>query len=117
MLNQMILVGRLTRDVEVHKSESGMSVATISLAIPRPYKNNDGEQETDFIDCTAFDSVAENTSEYCNKGDIVGIKGKIQSRIVENESGRQNTIDIIAEKITFISSIQKHEQEKTDEAT
>ena len=116
MLNRMILVGRLTRDVEVHKSESGMSVATISLAIPRPYKNNDGEQETDFIDCTSFDSVAENTSEYCNKGDIVGIKGKIQSRIVENESGRQNTIDIIAEKITFLSSRQKDEQEKTDEA-
>lgn len=116
MLNQMILVGRLTRDIEVHKSESGMSVATISLAIPRSFKNSDGEYDTDFIDCVAFDTIAQNTSEYCNKGDIVGVKGRIQSRIVENESGKQNTIDIIAEKITFLSSRQKYEQEKNNEA-
>lgn len=116
MLNQMILVGRLTRDIEVHKSEGGMSVATISLAIPRSFKNSDGKYDTDFIDCIAFDVVAENTSEYCKKGDIVGVKGRIQSRVVENDLGKQNVIDIIGEKITFLSSKQKNEQEKNDEA-
>ena len=101
MLNQIILVGRLTRDIEVHKSESGMSVATISLAIPRSFKNSDGNYDTDFIDCVAFDMVAKNTSEYCNKGDIVGIRGRVQSRVVEKEEGKQNIVDIVAEKITF----------------
>jgi len=116
MLNQIILVGRLTRDIEVHKSESGMSVATISLAIPRSFKNSDGEYDTDFIDCVAFDTIAQNTSEYCKKGDIVGIKGRVQSRVVEKEQAKQNVIDIVAEKITFLSSRQRPEQEKNDEA-
>jgi single-strand DNA-binding protein len=85
MLNQIILVGRLTRDVSVHKSDSGNKVATLSLAIPRSFKNSDGNYDTDFIDCVAFDLVAENTSEYCGKGDIVGVKGRIQSRMIEKE--------------------------------
>ena len=116
MLNQKILVGRLTRDIEVHKSESGMSVATISLAIHRSFKNSDGEYDTDFIDCVAFDTIAQNTSEYCKKGDIVGIKGRVQSRVVEKEQAKQNVIDIVAEKTTFLSSRQRPEQEKNDEA-
>lgn len=76
MLNQIILVGRLTRDVVVNKSEKGIKVATISLAVPRSFKNSEGSYDTDFIDCVAFDSIAENTSDYCGKGDIVGIRGQ-----------------------------------------
>ena len=67
MLNQIILVGRLTRDITVHKSDKGNKVATISLAIPRSFKNSDGVYDTDFIDCVAFDNIADNTSEYCSK--------------------------------------------------
>ena len=62
MLNQIILVGRLTRDITVNKAENGVRVATISLAIPRSFKNSDGVYDTDFIDCVAFDNIAENTS-------------------------------------------------------
>lgn len=111
MLNQIILVGRLTRDITVNKSESGYKVATISLAIPRSFKNNDGEYDTDFIDCTAFDVIAENTSEYCSKGDIVGVKGRIQSRVVEKDDKKETITEIIAEKVTFLSS---KKDEKTD---
>ena len=85
MLNQIILVGRLTRDISVNKSDNGIKVATISLAIPRSFKNSDGVYDTDFIDCVAFDNIAENTSEYCGKGDIVGVKGRVQSRVLEKE--------------------------------
>ena len=114
MLNQIILVGRLTRDIEVHKSDSGMKVATISLAIPRSFKNADGNYDTDFVDCVAFDVVAENTSEYCNKGDIVGIKGRVQTRQVENENCEKETLkEIIAEKVTFLSSHTKDEEKET----
>lgn len=110
MLNQIILVGRLTRDIVVNKSENGIKVATISLAIPRSFKNSDGEYDTDFVDCVAFDNIAENTSEYCNKGDIVGVKGRIQSRIIEEGEKREKIIEIIAEKVTFLSSHTKEEK-------
>lgn len=111
MLNQIILVGRLTRDISVHKSENGVKVATISLAIPRSFKNSEGNYDTDFIECVAFDNIAENTSEYCSKGDIVGVKGRVQSRIVEKEEKRETVMEIICEKITFLSSKQKEEAE------
>lgn len=104
MLNQIVLVGRLTRDVSLNKTESGKKIATISLAIPRSFKNMDGVYDTDFIDCTSFDNIATNTSEYCSKGDIVGIKGRIQSRIIEKDDKKHNEIQVIAEKVTFLTS-------------
>lgn len=114
MLNQIVLVGRLTRNIQVNKSENGVKVATISLAIPRSFKNMEGTYDTDFIDCVAFDSIAENTCEYCNKGDIVGVKGRVQSRIIEKEDKRETVMEIICEKITFLSS---HKSEEKDTET
>ena len=104
MLNQIVLVGRLTRDITVNKSDKGNKVATLSLAIPRSFKNSEGVYDTDFIDCVLFDSIADNTSEYCKKGDIVGIKGRVQSRVVEKEDKKEYLTEIIAEKVTFLSS-------------
>ena len=113
MLNQIILVGRLTRNITVNKSENGVKVATISIAVPRSFKNVEGVYDTDFIDCVAFDAIAENTSEYCTKGDIVGIKGRVQSNVVENTEGKkENKIEIICEKITFLSSKPKEEEKE-----
>lgn len=111
MLNQIVLVGRLARDITVNKAESGSKVATITLAVPRSFKNSDGVYDTDFIDCTIFDVVAENTKEYCSKGDIVGIKGRVQSKVEEKKGIKENVIEIIAEKVTFLSSHTKEEKE------
>lgn len=113
MLNQIILVGRLTRDITVNKSEKGVKVATISLAVPRSFKNSEGVYDTDFIDCVAFESVAENTSDYCGKGDIVGVRGRVQSRIVSDNEKKENIVEIIAEKVTFLSSHTKEEKEES----
>ena len=104
MLNQIVLVGRLTRDITVNKSDKGNKVATLSLAIPRSFKNSEGVYDTDFIDCVFFDNIADNTSEYCKNGDILGIKGRVQSRVVENEDKKEYLTEIIAEKVTFLSS-------------
>ena len=112
ILNQIVLVGRLTRDISVNKSEKGVRVATISLAIPRSFKNMEGGYDTDFIDCVAFDNIAENTKEYCEKGDIVGVKGRVQSRTVEKDGKTEYLMEIIAEKITFLSN--KKSEEKAD---
>ena len=112
MLNQIVLVGRLTRNIQVNKSENGIKVATISLAIPRSFKNMEGTYDTDFIDCVAFDNIAMNTAEYCSKGDIVGVKGRIQSSTVEEDGKKTTKFDIICEKITFLSSNHPKEEEK-----
>lgn len=110
MLNQIILVGRLTKDVEVKERENGSKYANLSLAIPRSFKNAEGQYDTDFVECKTFDSVASNTAEYCRKGDIVGVKGRIQSTIEENENGEKTTkMEIIAEKTTFLSSNKNEE--------
>ncbi len=107
MLNQIVLVGRLTRNIKINKSENGKKIANISLAIPRSFKNMEGTYDTDFIDCVAFENIAENTASYCSKGDIVGVKGRVQSRVVEKEGKKEYLMDIVAEKVTFLSSRKK----------
>ncbi len=110
MLNQVVLVGRLVRDPELRTTDSNKSVTTVTLAIPRSFKNMNGEYDTDFIDCILWENTAKSTSEYCKKGDIVGIKGRIQSRIVEREEEKKYVTEVIAEKVTFLSSTSKKEQ-------
>jgi single-strand binding protein len=110
MLNQIVLVGRLTRDIQVRKSDKGTKFATISLAISRSFKNMEGTYDTDFIDCIAFENIAENTSTYCSKGDIVGVKGRVQSRVVEKDGKKEYLMEVIAEKITFLSSKRKEDE-------
>ena len=96
MLNQIVLVGRMVSEAQISENENGGKTAAITLAIPRSYKNENGEYETDFIPCVLWNGIATNTCEYCRKGDLLGIKGRIQSK--------ENKIEIIAEKITFLSS-------------
>ena len=101
MLNQTVLVGRLVKTPEVVTTEYGKNVSYITLAVPRSYKNENGEYDTDFIDCVLWNGVAENTSEYCKKGDLI----RVQSRMIEVEDGSNyKKIEIIAEKVTFLQS-------------
>ena len=102
MLNQAVLVGRIVREPELKETEKG-NVTNITLAVPRSFKNSNGEYDTDFISCVLWKGVAENTVEYCKKGDLVGIKGRIQTRDVEYESHRKY-VEVVAEKVTFLSS-------------
>lgn len=104
MLNQIVLVGRLAKEVEV-KEKGEKKYSYITLAVPRSFKNSDGEYDTDFIDIVIFDNVATNTKEYCKKGDIIGVKGRIQSKEYPREDGSTyNAMELIGEKITFLSS-------------
>lgn len=105
MFNQVILVGRLVRNPELHITDSGKKISGITLAVSRGYKNINGEYDTDFLDCTLWTGIAENTAEYCKSGDIIGIKGRLQTRLIENDDGtKYKKMEIIAEKVTFISS-------------
>ena len=105
MLNQVVIVGRLVRDPELKESEGGKTFTNITLAVPRSFKNSNGEYETDFISCVMWKGVAENTAEYCQAGDLVGIKGRIQSRQYETEEEQKRQVmEVVAEKVTFLSS-------------
>ena len=93
MLNQFIIVGRIVKDLE---KESNV----ITIAIPRHYKNEDGEYDTDFVDVAIDGTLAKTTIEYCKKGDIIGVKGNIKSEI---SNGIRKMI-LVAERVTFLSS-------------
>ena len=101
MLNQVIAVGRLTKEVEIEKIDE-KEISKITIAVPRSYKNLEGQYDTDFITCTLHQPIAGNTAEYCKKGDILGIKGRIQSD--------GDKMEIIAEKVTFLSSKKESEE-------
>ncbi|MGN1342530.1 MAG: single-stranded DNA-binding protein [Bacilli bacterium] len=105
MVNQIVLVGRIARAPETKTTETGKKVATLTLAVPRNYKNANGEYDTDFLDCTLWSAVAESTSEYCKTGDMIGVKGRLQSRIIDTPEGvKKRKTEIIAEKVTFLTS-------------
>ena len=111
MLNDLILVGRLTRDIEVYKTESGRQLGRISLAVARSFKNIEGTYDTDFIPCLVWEEKARIASSYCHKGDIIGIRGRLQSRVIETDEGKRNLIEVIAERISFLSSYDKNVNE------
>ena len=105
MLNQTVIVGRLVRDPELYETENGNKVTNITLAVPRSYKNVNGEYDTDFVPCVLWKGVAENTVEYCRKGDLLGVKCHVQTRDIEvDEDVKRKLVEIVAEKVTFLSS-------------
>ena len=111
MLNQIVLVGRITQDPKVTELEDGKKVCNITVDIPISYKNENGEYDTDFVKCTMWSGVAENTSEYCKQGDLIGIKGRIQTRVIEKDNSKQTIQEVLAEKVTFLTK----SKEKNDD--
>jgi len=104
MLNQIVLVGRLVKDPVLKETEQGKKRSFITLAIPRSFKNAEGSYDTDFIDCILWDGIAKNTAEYCKKGDVIGVKGRLQSRKYEMDNTTKFVIEVVAEKVTFLTS-------------
>ena len=101
MLNQVVVVGRLVQDPEIKELENGQRVSNITLAVSRSYKNADGIYETDFIPCKLWNNIADNVKEHCKKGDIAGIKGRLQ--VIEGK------LEVVAEKVTFLSNRKENE--------
>lgn len=97
MLNQVVIVGRLVENPIIEENENGRKISKIILAIPRSYKNDEGIYDTDFIKCILWNSIAEHTIEYCKKGDIVAVKGKLQCLV-----GKE--LQVVAESTSFLSS-------------
>ena len=110
MINMVMLVGRLVHDPELVEHENGKKMSKVTLAVNRRFKGTDGIYHTDFIDCTFWNSFATNISEYCSKGDLIGVRGRIQIDTVEKDGVKKKITNIIADSITFLSSV-KHKDE------
>ena len=111
MLNNVTLVGRLTSDLEL-KEVNDRKVADITVAVPRSYKNANGEYDTDFIRCTIWGEIAANTAEYCHKGDVVGIRGSLQTDSYEDAEGNKKYVTKVnVDKLSFLSTKKVDEKE------
>ena len=103
MFNQIMLVGRLTKDPELRYTSDGVPVANITLAVSRHFKNAAGKSETDFVNCTLWRKTAENTADYCSKGSIVGLNGRIQTRHYVNSEGKRIFLtEVVARSAHFL---------------
>lgn len=115
-MNKIILMGNLTKDVEFTTTNNGTSVAKFTLAVARRFSNQDGERETDFINCVAWKTTAENLNKYCKKGSKVGIVGRLEIRSYEKDGQKRYIAEVIVEELEFLST-NKEEKTKDVELT
>lgn len=113
-MNEVILIGRLVRDPEMRTTGTGVAMTQFTIAVNRPVsKEKKDEQKADFISCVAWKNLAVNIEKYCKKGALVSFKGHINTRSFDDEQGqRQYRTDIVADKVTFLSSNKNSQTEQ-----
>ncbi|WP_226038283.1 single-stranded DNA-binding protein [Aquibacillus saliphilus] len=105
MLNRVVLVGRLTRDPDLRYTPNGVAVANFTLAVNRPFSNQQGEREADFINCVVWRRAAENLANFMNKGSLVGVDGRLQSRSFEGQDGKRVFVtEVVADTVQFLET-------------
>ncbi len=110
MINQVTLVGRLTKNPELRITQDGTSVTSVTVAVNRQFRNQQGEISADFVQCTLWKKIAENTAQYCRKGSLVGVTGRIQTRNYENKEGKRVYVtEVVAETIKFLDNRRQSE--------
>ena len=111
MINNVVLVGRITKDLELRYTSSNKEVTSFTLAINRAFKGQDGQTQADFISCITFGKIAENLCRYCGKGSLIGVEGRIQTRNFQGKDG--NTVyltEVIADRVQFIDNKNQSQQ-------
>jgi single-strand DNA-binding protein len=105
MINQVVLVGRLTKEVNLKYTPSNQAVATFSLAVNRNFKSQNGEREADFINCVIWRQQAENLANWAKKGALIGITGRIQTRSYENQQGQRVYVtEVVSDNFQLLES-------------
>jgi single-strand DNA-binding protein len=103
VLNKIILIGRLTRDPELRYVPSGQPVASFTLAVDRPFTNQQGERQTDFIDIVAWRRLAEQVTQHLAKGRLVAVEGRLQIRSYETQDGqKRKAAEVVADAVRFL---------------
>lgn len=104
MINQVVLIGRLVRDVELRKTSSGKSTVSFSLAVNRA-RTGEGGQDVDFINCVAWNKTADNMEKYLHKGSLIGVEGRIQSRSYQSKQGQNIYVtEVLVNQLHFLES-------------
>ena len=109
MLNMVVLVGRLVRDPEIVESEKGTKYSYITLALNNRFKGADSVYHTNYIDCVLWNNCAINVNEYCQKGDLIGVRGRLNVSVLENDGTKKKYTNVVAESITFLSTLKDKE--------
>lgn len=105
MLNRVVLVGRLTKDPDLRYTPNGVAVANFTVAVNRPFSNNQGDRDADFINCVIWRRGAENLANYMSKGSLVGVDGRLQSRSFDNQEGKRVFVtEVVADSVQFLES-------------
>ena len=113
MINRVVLIGRLTRDVELRYTQSGVAVGTFSLAVNRQFTNASGEREADFINAVIWRKAAENFANFTGKGALVAIEGRLQTRNYENNAGQRVYVtEVVADNFSLLESRAESEKRR-----
>lgn len=105
MTNNVVLIGRLVRDVDLRQTSTGKMMTYFTLAVNRNFKNEQGEQAADFIGCVAFDKKAENMARFLSKGSLISVEGRISTRNFQGNDGKTVYVtEVVASNITFLES-------------
>ena len=105
MLNRVVLVGRLTKDPDLRYTPNGVAVANFTIAVNRPFSNQQGNREADFINCVVWRRPAENLANYMKKGSLIGVDGRVQTRSFEGQDGKMVYVtEIVADSVQFLES-------------
>lgn len=112
MINRVVLVGRMTRDPELRRTQMGTAVTSFTLAMNRNFTSANGERQTDFINCVVWNKAAENVERYCFKGSLVGVEGRLQSRQYDAQDGSKRTVvEVVCDSVQFLET--KSARERT----
>jgi single-strand DNA-binding protein len=104
VLNRIVLIGRLTKDPELRYTPNGKAVASFTLAVDRPFKNQRGEREADFINVVVWGSQGENSANYLAKGKLAAVDGRLQIRSYDDKDGQRRWItEVVADSVRFLS--------------
>ena len=102
-MNKSILIGRLTKDPELRYNDKNKAITSFTVAVHRPYKNENGEYDADFILCKSFGARAETIGKFCRKGDLVGIEGSIRTGSYEKDGQKMYSTEIMVENVHFLT--------------
>ncbi|MCI6087220.1 MAG: single-stranded DNA-binding protein [Absicoccus porci] len=110
MINRVVLTGRLTRDLELRRTQSGTSVVSFTLAVDRNFRR-EGQPEADFINCVAWNRQAETMAQYLHRGSLIGVDGRLQTRNYENQQGQRVYVtEVVVDNFTFLESRAQSQQ-------
>ncbi|MCR1809321.1 single-stranded DNA-binding protein [Haploplasma modicum] len=115
MINNVVLVGRLTKDPELMKTQSNISYVRFTLAVNRSFADQSGERQADFINCIAWRNQAENLARFMKQGSQIGLQGRIQTGSYETDQGTRYTTDVVADSIQFLESRTQKSNDNNDE--